>query len=141
MEEKKLKFSGPAKAELKVLCDATVECLELACRAFIDGDVDAAMAIEPLEQIIDDLKEYLRSSHTVRLQQRDCSIELGFVWADVLTDLERISDHCSNIGGCVLEPAENAMELHSSVRAMKKNNPVYREKYAEYSEKYLSALK
>ncbi len=141
MEEKKLEFSGPAKAELKVLCDATVECLELACRAFIDGDVDAAMAIEPLEQIIDDLKEYLRSSHTVRLQQRECSIELGFVWADVLTDLERISDHCSNIGGCVLETAENAMELHSSVRAMKKDNPVYREKYAEYSEKYLSALK
>lgn len=94
-------------------------------------------SVEPLEQIIDELKKELRSRHTVRLQQGLCSIELGFVWADILTNLERVSDHCSNIAGCVLETTDETLELHRSVRAMKNNNLLYEEKYRSYAAKYL----
>ncbi|MBR6796798.1 MAG: hypothetical protein IKM53_05555 [Clostridia bacterium] len=98
---------------------------------------DSATSVEPLEQIIDELKKELRSRHTVRLQQGLCSIELGFVWADILTNLERVSDHCSNIAGCVLETTDETLELHRSVRAMKNNNSLYEEKYRSYAAKYL----
>ncbi len=138
MASKNLEFSKNAKNELGIISDATAEILSLACNAFENNDVKTATAIEPLEQIIDELKERLRSNHTLRLQQGVCSIELGFVWADVLTDLERISDHCSNIAGCVLESSEEALELHRSVRAFKKNNPEFEPIYASYAGKYLN---
>ena len=138
MANKGLVFSAEAKNELSVLTDATNETLTLACKAFKNSDTKAATAIEPLEQIIDELKERLRSNHTVRLQQGICSIELGFVWADVLTDLERISDHCSNIAGCVLESSDEALELHRSVRAFKMDNTEFESIYSDYAQKYLS---
>lgn len=137
MANKNLEFSSEAKKELRIISEATAEILSLACAAFENNDVRCATAIEPLEQIIDELKERLRSNHTLRLQQGVCSIELGFVWADVLTDLERISDHCSNIAGCVLESSDEALELHRSVRAFKKNNPEFEPIYADYAKKYL----
>ena len=138
MANKKLEFSTEAQKELSLISSATEEILSLALKSFEFNDVKSATAIEPLEQIIDELKGRLRSSHTVRLQQRTCSIELGFVWADVLTDLERISDHCSNIAGCVLESSDEALELHRSVRAFKKNSPEFEPIYADYAAKYLN---
>ena len=140
MANKKLEFSTEAQKELSHISSATEEILSLALKSFEFNDVKSATAIEPLEQIIDELKERLRSNHTVRLQQRTCSIELGFVWADVLTDLERISDHCSNIAGCVLESSDEALELHRSVRAFKKNSPEFEPIYADYAAKYLNRI-
>lgn len=137
MHNKKLEFSAEGKKEITLLANATTEILDLTYAAFVNNDLDSATSVEPLEQIIDELKKELRSRHTVRLQQGLCSIELGFVWADILTNLERVSDHCSNIAGCVLETTDETLELHRSVRAMKNNNSLYEEKYRSYAAKYL----
>lgn len=137
MFNKKLSFSEEANKEIVIIAKATEEILLLANSAFENNDVSSAAAIEPLEQIIDELKDRLRTRHTVRLQQGVCSIELGFVWADILTDLERLSDHCSNIAGCVLETSDETLELHRSVRAFKKDNPLFESLYSEYAKKYL----
>lgn len=103
MNSKDLKFSESAMKELGVLTDAVEEILDLALRAFLDEDVEAASKVEPLEEVIDGLKEQMRTRHILRLQQGDCSIDAGFVWSDLLTNLERTADHCSNIAVCVLE--------------------------------------
>lgn len=135
LSEKKLLLSDAAKSELGKLTDAVNEILELACKAFIDNDLEAARNVEPLEQIIDNLRELLRTNHIKRLQKGECSIEGGFVWADLLTNLERTSDHCSNIAACVLDAAD--MELHRSVREMKSDSLDYKQKYEMYAAKYL----
>ncbi|MBR2500488.1 MAG: Na/Pi cotransporter family protein, partial [Clostridia bacterium] len=86
--------------------------------------------------LIDRFKETLRANHISRLQQGGCTIDAGFVWSDLLTNLERTSDHCSNIAGCIIETSHNNMSMHQSLRAMKSENPEYKEKYAYYSKKY-----
>ena len=84
------------------------------------------------------LKFMMRMSHTERVQQSQCSIETGFVWSDILTNLERTSDHCSNIAGCVIDTHRHNMNLHESLRAMKEDNPEYKARYEELAEKYLN---
>ena len=138
MANKRLGFSEEAKKELGVLTEATREIVELSCRAFIENDVKSASAVEPLEQIIDELKSRMRTSHTLRLQQGVCSIELGFVWADILTNLERVSDHCSNIAICVLESTSDALELHRSVRAFKTESAEFAPQYEAFASRYLN---
>ncbi len=138
MQEKQLSFSDAALAELKNLADATEEILDLSFEAFIDNDLEKAMGVEPLEQIIDRLKFMMRMSHTERVQQSQCSIETGFVWSDILTNLERTSDHCSNIAGCVIDTYRHNMNLHESLRAMKEDNPEYKARYEELAVKYLN---
>ncbi len=137
MHEKKLSFSDEAKKELAILNSATVESLDLTYSAFSQNDLRSAMAVESLEDIIDELKKRLRTNHTVRLQKGICSIELGFVWADVLTSLERVSDHCSNIAGCIIDKPDASLDLHTSVPAILKNNPEFEPIYAGYAKKYL----
>ena len=138
MKEKKLKFSDAAIAELKNLAEATIEILDLSYDAFIDNDLEKAMSVEPLEQIIDRLKFMMRMSHTERVQQSQCSIETGFVWSDILTNLERTSDHCSNIAGCVIDTHRHNMNLHESLRKMKEDDPEYKARYEEIAAKYLN---
>ena len=89
--------------------------------------------------MIDGLKEKMRNGHITRLKNGECSIEAGFVWADLITNLERTADHCSNIAVCVIDSAEHNMNLHESLRNMKKDNPSFDEKYAFYADKYLIA--
>ena len=113
----------------------TREILELSRSAFIDGDLKAAYHIEPLEQVIDELKEHLRNQHILRLKDGTCTVEAGFVWADILTDLERVADHCSNIAACVIDTAQNNMNLHQSVREMKEGTD-FETLYGLYSKKY-----
>lgn len=137
MNGKKLSFSKEASTELANLTQATEEILNLTYTAFVSGDMVAASKIEPLEQIIDALKKEMRSNHTVRLQQGTCSIEIGFVWSDILTNLERTSDHCSNIAGCVLDQTDFSLNMHDSIRALKTDNPQFKEQYALYAAKYL----
>ena len=96
----------------------------------------AARQVEPLEQVIDDLKEQLRTRHILRMQQGQCSIEAGFVWSDLLTDLERTSDHCSNIAGCVIDAAHHVLNMHATLDAARRRDPDFREQYQRCAAKY-----
>jgi phosphate:Na+ symporter len=135
LREKGFSFSEPAKKELAVLCRATNRILDLSLDAFLKNDASLASQIEPLEQVIDSLKEKMRTSHILRLQQGNCTVETGFVWSDLLTNLERTSDHCSNIAGCVTDMAENNMNLHESLRNVRVNAD-FTEMFEEYATKY-----
>ena len=140
MNEKGLTFSGEARAELEFMLRAVNETVDLALESFEKNDLETAARVEPLEQIVDVLKAHLRSTHIVRLQKGDCTIEAGFIWSDLLTDLERVSDHCSNIAGCVLEMARDEMNLHGYLHSIRHDSPEYAAIYKEYSEKYLSGI-
>ncbi len=139
MHDKKIQFTEAAEKELDVILGAANEILELTHRAFADNDIDAALSVEPLEQVIDVLKEKLRAQHIGRLQQGECTIDAGFVWADLLTNIGRTSDHCSNIAACVIDMASNNMNLHESIRAFRDESPDFRTKFEEYSKKYTIA--
>ena len=136
MNEKKIAFSADGKEEMDVLCAALAEILEVTMDAFRAGDLEKVYTVEPLEQVIDHLKSDLRNRHIARLKRGECSVEAGFVWSDLLTDLERTSDHCSNIALSILDAHEHNMNAHQSLRAMKEKNPVFLEKLYHYSQKY-----
>ena len=136
LHDKNLGLSDAAKHELTVLVGAVNEIVELSFRAFRENDLQAAYQVEPLEQVIDDLKEKLRIHHILRLQQGNCSIETGFVWSDLLTALERVGDHCSNIAGCVVDMAHHDMNTHEALRSARIENEHFGEQYKEYAKKY-----
>lgn len=136
LRSKGLGFSAAAEKELKVLIGAVREILNTAERAFSEKDLAAAAQVEPLKQVIVALKEQMRTRHILRMQQGHCSIEAGFVWSDLLTDLERTADHCSNIAGCVLDAANHGLNLHETLRAMRADDPDFRRAYGTYAEKY-----
>lgn len=136
LRSKGLGFSATAEKELKVLIGAVSEILNTAERAFSEKDLAAAAQVEPLKQVIGALKEQMRTRHILRMQQGHCSIEAGFVWSDLLTDLERTADHCSNIAGCVLDAANHGLNLHETLRAMRADDPDFRRAYGTYAEKY-----
>jgi phosphate:Na+ symporter len=136
LERKALTFTDNALAELKVITAAVEEVLDLALTAFLDNDQEAASRVEPLEQVIDHLKEQLRSRHILRLQQGECTMEAGFVWSELLTNLERTSDHCSNIAGCVMERSHHDLNLHETLREFREDNEEFQERYRVYAKKY-----
>ncbi|MEE1220068.1 MAG: Na/Pi cotransporter family protein [Ruminococcus sp.] len=136
MNTKKLTFSKPAIAELNNLMNAVEKIIDLTASAFTDSDITSASKIEPLEQIIDKLRDNMRNSHIQRLQQGACSIETGFIWADILTNLERTSDHCSNIAGCVIDTKERSFNTHESSRALKTDNTEFKKQYSIYAAEY-----
>ena len=133
---KEMSFSENAKSELSVICAAVSEVVRNARDAFITNDLAIADKVEPLEEVVDDLKDTLRSRHIHRLQKGLCSIEVGFVWADLLTGLERISDHSSNIAVCILDMANHNMNQHEAVRLMHKDTDNFDQAYKMYSSKY-----
>ena len=135
LREKEMSFSAPAMEELSVLTAAVEESLDLAWKAFFENDADAAIREDALEEVIDRLKKRMRSHHIRRLQEGGCSIEAGFVWSDLITALERISDHCTNITSPVLESAES-ISFHESMRLVKTDSESFRKLYADYAEKY-----
>ncbi len=136
LREKELRFSEKAQGELSVLVSATQEILTLTMEAIATSDLSVAAKIEPLEQIIDDLKEELRTRHSLRLSQGNCSIETGFVWSDLLTNLERVSDHCSNVAGCIIDTAHHNLNLHESTRSVHENDAFFKEQFNLYKEQY-----
>ncbi len=136
LRDKGLSFSETALNEYRVLAAAINEIMELSLRAFESGDADPAAEVEPLEQVIDSLKERMRTSHILRMQQGNCSIAAGFVWADLLTNLERCSDHCSNIAGCVIDIAQRNLNLHETLRTVKYGDEEFRREYRRYERKY-----
>ena len=138
MIEKDIVFSETAQAEIDALCSATSEIVALSYSAFVENNSQTANLVEPLEQVIDRMKELLRTRHIDRLRMGDCSIEVGFVWNDLITNMERVSDHCSNIAGCVVDAKDQNMNLHESLKIIRSDSEFYREKYTEYTKKYLS---
>ena len=135
--EKKIAFSEKAQAELAMIIDAVSEIVDLAYKSFAENDSEAAMKVEPLEQVVDDLRDTIKLKHIRRLQEGRCTIELGFVLNDLLTDLERVSDHCSNIAGLVLEMSHSEMDLHKYLKKIKKDpNGQFNALYEEYGKKY-----
>ena len=136
LRDKKISFSDEATREISVLRGAVDEILDLAYTAFINNDLEAAAKIESLEQVVDDLRDKIKLNHIVRLQKSECTIEHGFVLSDILTNFERVSDHCSNVGGCVVEIATyDALEMHKYNRKKHKSED-FEQKYKEYTAKY-----
>ena len=136
MQSKGIVFTAAAQKEMDVLCGAVSEILTLSNKAFVGADLNSARDVEPLEQVIDDLKLRLRNGHISRLRGGECTIEAGFVWADLITDMERVADHCSNIAVCVIDATEYNMNMHQSVQAMKKNSAAFDARVSAYAQKY-----
>ncbi len=136
MQQKKIAFSEEAEQEYRMICAALSEILDLSYRAFINGDALAAKKTEPLEQVIDVLKEELRIRHIRRLQKRECSVEAGFIWSDLLTDIERVSDHCSNISGGVLDRVSHTMNIHENQRSFRNSDEDFKQQYKQFQDKY-----
>ena len=136
IRNKGLSFSVHAKQELAVLTAAMGEVMDLALDAFLQNDPALAAKVEPLEQVVDTLKEQLRNRHILRLQKGECTIELGFVWSDLLTSLERVADHCSNIAGCVIEMSHDSLDVHEYLDNVKAGGPGFLRAYEAYAQKY-----
>ena len=137
MHEKQLRMSDEALSELSVLISAVGETLRLAVTSFTNDDLLCAAQVEPLEQVVDVLEQQVRARHVDRLRRGICSIEQGFVLNDILTDLKRVSDHCSNIAGCVIEIHMNAMDMHSYLNEVKSgSDAAFNERFRMFSEQY-----
>lgn len=136
INQKQIAFSETARSEIEVMCSAVSEILTISYNAFMNNSVETAKTVEPLEQVIDGLKKKLRNNHIARLKKGDCSIEAGFVWADLLTNLERVADHCSNVAVCVIDAKENNMNVHESLRNIEEVNPEFNRMYKEFKNKY-----
>ncbi len=136
MQGKGLIFTESAKAEIGVISSALNEILDLSLAGFLENDCETAYMVEPLEEVIDQLKEQLRMRHILRLQQGACTVDAGFVWSDLLTDLERTADHCSNIAGCIIDMTRHNMNLHESLRSVRNDSEEFRQRFQMYAEKY-----
>lgn len=137
IEDKKMVFSDEARQELAVLREAVLEILNITEDAFIHNDIEKAKMVEPLEQVIDGLKSKIKRNHIRRLQNNECTIENGFILADMLNNLERVSDHCSNIAECVIEISERELiDTHKHMKEVKSADSGFEQKYKEYKGKY-----
>ena len=136
LREKGIEFSPAAKEELAMLCAATSEIITLTEAAYINNDLALAYDVEPLEQVIDNLKTLLRNNHIARLRDGSCTVETGFIWSDLITNFERVSDHCSNVAVGIIDVSEHTMNAHEVIKHLKAGNAHYNEKFEEYSSKY-----
>ena len=137
IKDKSLVFSEEAKAELDVLYAAVTEIVTITEQALTTSDLELAARIEPLEQVIDDLRDDVKINHIHRLKKSECTVEHGFVLSDILTNLERVSDHCSNIGGCLIEMAKNdSLDLHDYLHRVHLGGLEYKALFGEYKAKY-----
>lgn len=136
IRDKKLKFTDDALRELDVIFSAVNEILDLSVSAFSEEHPKAAYMVEPLAQVIHRLKEQMRTRHILRMQQGNCSIDAGFVWADLLTNLERTADHCSNIAGCLIDISGSGRNLHESLRQFREDDGDFLPRYRTYMDKY-----
>ena len=137
MQDGDVRFSEAAKEQLSYLYQAVCEIVSITERAFCDGDVETALLVEPLEQVVDDLRDEIRRRHVSRLQKSECTLEHGFLLSEILTNLERVADHCSNIAGCLIEmTAHDSLDIHGYLRRVRASAPEFKESYASFSEKY-----
>ena len=136
LSDKKIEFSEEAKSELAVMRQALTEIVEKTLEAFTKNDLVLALEVEPLEEVIDDLRDSIKANHIQRLKDSRCTIEHGFVLSDILTNFERVSDHCSNVAECVIEISKyEALDMHKYLEKIR-SEEAFKEKYAYYKEKY-----
>ena len=137
MKEKEITFTKKAAQELHILYQAIDEIITMTGQAFMEKDMKHAYTVEPLEQVVDYLKEEIRMHHIIRIQKVECTMELGFVLSDILTNLERVSDHCSNIAGCLIEMTEHAtLDLHEYLHKVHRDGKEFETLYHYYKDKY-----
>ncbi|MDD6312712.1 MAG: Na/Pi cotransporter family protein [Firmicutes bacterium] len=135
--QKEISFSAEAKAEITVATKALSEILEITTQAFETNDINLASKVEPLEQVIDVLISTIKDNHIRRLQKGNCTIELGFVLSDLLTNYERVSDHCSNVAVAVIEIAQGSFETHEYLNGVKTaSDRNFSDMFNEYKVKY-----
>jgi len=136
ISDKGITFSEKATADIKIITAAVDEILDLAITAFVNENLEKAKYVEPLEQVIDRLKRVIKNGHISRLRQGDCTMELGFILSDLLTNYERISDHCSNIAVCFIEIAHDSFETHEYLNQVKTGGEDFNQMYDVYKQKY-----
>ena len=138
MHSKKIKFSQQALRELPVIVNAVSEILDMSINAFVNNDVNLAKNVEPLEDVIDQLRSDLKTRHIERLRNGKCTIELGFILQDLLTNFERVSDHCSNIPVYLIQISDNSMDTHEYMNELKKlDRSEFMDEFNDYKNKYI----
>lgn len=137
--DKHISFSEECQKEIEVISDAIIENINKAFEAYVTDDLKIAYQIEPLEEVVDTLSAELKNRHITRLQNGVCTVELGYVYQDILTNLERISDHCSNIAGCMIE-IEEKTNIHAYLHELKENDENFRREYTLYLDSYFERL-
>ena len=141
LANKKIAFSAQAMEELKICMNAVEEIISLTRTAMLENDLVCAHTVEPLEETVDRITKQLKDNHIRRLQAGQCTLELGFIYNDALNNLERVSDHCSNIAVAVLEAADAHLLPHAYLHALEESGEAgYRSQLAVYQEKYLDLL-
>jgi len=139
MQEKSISFSAECLNEISVINEAISENISIAFAAYKRDDLALAHKVEPLEEVVDNLSTELKNRHIRRLQNDECTVELGYIFQDILTNLERISDHCSNIAGCLIETDEKT-NIHAYLHDVKENDETFRKEYRAYAENYFAKL-
>lgn len=136
-KEKKISFSASAQKELDVLCSALVEIMDISINALNDNDMEAAYKVEPLEEHIDELCDLIKARHIDRIANNECTLNNGFVFNDLLSNIERVADHCSNLAVAMIELHEDEWDTHAYInklKAMRSHN--FDSYYEEYCAKY-----
>lgn len=137
MHNKGISFSDEAKCEIAVITNAVTEILNMTVDSFVNDDIETASHVEPLEQVIDKLNKRLKARHVARLQNGECTIELGFVFTDLLTNYERVSDHCSNIAVYTMQLPSDKLDAHKYLAKIKNSEDgTFVDDFNMYSEKY-----
>ncbi|MDY5774425.1 MAG: PhoU domain-containing protein, partial [Lachnospiraceae bacterium] len=137
MKDKEMEFSPKAAEELRIYGEAVKEIMGISVKAYETGDMELASNVEPLEEVIDDLNVKVRNQHVKRLRKGKCTIELGLSLSDILTDYERVADHCSNIAVCLIQAEEDGYETHEYLnKVKKKDNKEFQNLYQMYYNKY-----
>ena len=137
MHEKNISFSKDALKELSVMASAVKEIITMTTLSFANNDVETSSHVEPLEQVIDKLKKQLKEKHIKRLQNNDCTIELGFIFTDLLTNYERVSDHCSNIAVYTMQLPTDMLDAHKYLNSIKHSETGrFVDDYNMYESKY-----
>lgn len=137
INRKGVKFSDDAQSETKILKDAVCEIIQITKNSFAQNDAELAKSVEPLEQIIDRLKKKIKNNHILRLREGECTMEHGFILSDLLTNYERVADHCSNIAACILSIKTDSFETHDYLSHVKNDGEnEFFEKYDHFKHKY-----
>jgi len=139
MHDKGINFSDECLNEIQVITEAIAENINRAFDAYNANDLATAHKVEPLEEVVDNLSTELKNRHIRRLQNDECTVELGYIFQDILTNLERISDHCSNIAGCLIQTDEKT-NIHAYLHDVKENDEDFRREYRIYADEYFSKL-
>ena len=138
MNEKQIAFSDDAKFELKAVINALSEIMDLTMEAFCENNIEKAKKVEPLEQVIDLLIASSKNNHIERLQKGQCTIELGFMLTEVLNNIERVSDHCSNVAVCIIQIEQSAFDKHQYLNTLKNSGEEeFKQNFEYYKEKYI----